>query len=86
MVLQGWLLLSEMERGLWFACLARSVVGNFSPFLVECLALREDLEFAPSCNLRIAWLESDARNIIRAVLDDHFEGAEGVVTQDIKRL
>ncbi|GMN47782.1 hypothetical protein TIFTF001_016961 [Ficus carica] len=49
------------------------------PSWLNVLALREGLEFARSCNLRIDWVESDSCNIIRAVLDDHFEGTEGVV-------
>ncbi|GMN50849.1 hypothetical protein TIFTF001_020005 [Ficus carica] len=44
-------------QGVVRACLAKRILEAHSPFVVECLALREGLEFARTCNLRVAWIE-----------------------------
>ncbi|GMN48742.1 hypothetical protein TIFTF001_017909 [Ficus carica] len=64
-----------------------SVFGRFlgahSPFVTECLALKEGLEFARTCNLRVAWIESNAANVVRAVSEQNFDGVDGVLIHDI---
>ena len=65
------------------ACLAKKILIAHSPFVAECLALKEGLEFARACNLRVAWIESDAANVVHAASEQNFDGADGVLIQHI---
>lgn len=51
--------------GLVVACLSKRLIGNFSPHVAECLALREWLEFAKPSGLQIDVAETDPCNLVR---------------------
>lgn len=40
------------------------LIGGFTPFAAECLALREDLKFAKSLGIESLVAESDASNVV----------------------
>ncbi|GMN47931.1 hypothetical protein TIFTF001_017114 [Ficus carica] len=65
------------------ACLAKRILRAHSPSVAECLALKEGLEFSRACNLRAAWIESDAANVVHVVSEQNFDGVDGVLIQDI---
>ncbi|GMN19645.1 hypothetical protein TIFTF001_046975 [Ficus carica] len=44
-------------QGVVRACLAKKILEAHSPFVAECQASREGLEFARTCNLRVDWIE-----------------------------
>ncbi|GMN30432.1 hypothetical protein TIFTF001_002789 [Ficus carica] len=52
-----------------FCCGVPGVEGKFRIFL--------------SGNVRVAWIESDAANVVRTVSEQNFDGADGVLIQDI---
>ncbi|GMN68428.1 hypothetical protein TIFTF001_037504 [Ficus carica] len=74
------------SEGAMVACLAKKIVGRFSPHLAECIALRKGLEFAASRGLQVAFMESDAANVVSAVNERRTLGDDGVVIEDIVRL
>ncbi|KAL5770360.1 hypothetical protein ACOSP7_014514 [Xanthoceras sorbifolium] len=58
------------------------------PFIVgEALALREGLLFVQSLGLFVEWIESDAINVVNAILDKEASlSFDGLVINDVKAL
>ena len=57
--------------------------NRVSPHLMECVALREGLEFAESIGLKISIVKSDAANVMKAVNKKCTPIADGVVMEDV---
>ncbi|GMN63226.1 hypothetical protein TIFTF001_032293 [Ficus carica] len=58
------------DKGSILGAVAKSVEGSFSPFVVECLALREGLRFAKEIKCVNIEVETDAINVVSAVVDN----------------
>lgn len=72
-------------NGTVIACFAKKLVGSFSPYVAECLALREGLEFATACGLQISVVETDALAVVQAVYSSEtFDDAELIIS-DIRK-
>lgn len=52
------------DQGSACACLARKLVGMFSSYAAECLALREGLKFVAAYGLPVSVMETDAVNVV----------------------
>ncbi|GMN35433.1 hypothetical protein TIFTF001_048455, partial [Ficus carica] len=58
------------EKGRILGAMAKSVEGTFSPFLDECIALREGLMMAKELESVTLVVETDAINVVSAVSDN----------------
>ena len=58
------------EKGSILGAMAKSLEGSFSPFLAECLALREGLSFAKEIECVNLEVETDAINVVSAIEDN----------------
>ena len=74
------------EKGIILGAVAKSLEGSFSPFLAECIALREGLIFAKDLNLGPIVVETDAINVVTAVGDNCELSIEGPILEDVKQL
>ncbi|GMN53247.1 hypothetical protein TIFTF001_022384 [Ficus carica] len=74
------------EKGSILGAVAKSVEGSFSPFVAECLALREGLRFAKEIECANLEVETDAINVVSAVVDNRELSMEGPIMEDIKLL
>ncbi|PON83892.1 Ribonuclease H-like domain containing protein [Trema orientale] len=57
--------------GMIVAAVTRKITGFFSPFLAECIAVRDGLHFCVKLNLPIRTIETHARNVVKAILTPH---------------
>ncbi|PON64686.1 Ribonuclease H-like domain containing protein [Trema orientale] len=60
--------------------------GHLSPFLAECVAVREGIKFAINHGLSPGVIETDAQNVVLALQEKTFNALEGPVVRDISRL
>ncbi|GMN43800.1 hypothetical protein TIFTF001_012998 [Ficus carica] len=74
------------DKGSFLGALAISVEGSFSPFVAECLALREGLRFAKEIECVDIVVETDAINVISAIKDNRELSTEGPILEDVKQL
>ena len=74
------------DKGSFLGAMAISVVGSFSPFVAECLALREGLRFAKEIECVDIVVETDAINVVSAVEDNRELSTEGPILEDVKQL
>ncbi|GMN66693.1 hypothetical protein TIFTF001_035757 [Ficus carica] len=74
------------EKGSILGAVAKSVEGFFSPFLAECLALREGLSFAKEIECVNLEVETDAINVVSAVMENQELSMEGPILEDVKQL
>ena len=74
------------EKGIILGAIAKSLDGSFSPFLAECIALREGLIFAKDFNSGPIVVETDAINVVTAVGDNRKLSMEGPNLEDVKQL
>ena len=74
------------EEGLILGVMAKSVEGSFSPFLAECIALREGLRFAKEIECVNLEVETDAINVVSAVVDNQELSMEGPILENVKQL
>lgn len=74
----------EIIRGFILSAFSKWLIGRFSPFIFECLAIRDGLLFVKDSSLRISIVESDSVN---AVIEDFYDcSAEFFILNDIKIL
>ncbi|GMN36179.1 hypothetical protein TIFTF001_005799 [Ficus carica] len=72
-------------NGTVIACFAKKLVGSFSPYVAECLAFREGLEFATACGLQISVVETDALAVVQTVYSSKtFDDAELIISDNRK--
>ncbi|PON52350.1 Ribonuclease H-like domain containing protein [Trema orientale] len=57
--------------------------GHLSPFLAECVAVREGKKFAINHGLSPGVIETDAQNVVLALQEKTFNALEGPVVRDI---
>ncbi|GMN40729.1 hypothetical protein TIFTF001_009947 [Ficus carica] len=74
------------EKGRILGAMAKSVEGTFSPFLAECIALREGLMMAKELESVTIVVETDAINVVSAVSDNTEFSLEGPILEDVKQL
>ena len=74
------------EKGIILGAVAKSVEGSFSPFLAECIALREGLIFTKDLNLGPIVVDTDAFNVVTVVGDNCALSMEGPILEDVKQL
>ncbi|GMN26456.1 hypothetical protein TIFTF001_001317 [Ficus carica] len=74
------------EKGLILGAVAKSVEGTFSPFLAECIALREGLMIAKELESVTLVVETDAINVVSTVSDNQELSVEGSILEDVKQL
>ncbi|GMN68764.1 hypothetical protein TIFTF001_037815 [Ficus carica] len=74
------------EKGRILGAMAKSVEGTFSPFLAECIALREGLMMAKELESFTLVVETDAINVVSAVSDNTEFSLECPILEDVKQL
>ena len=74
------------ERGAIVGAVAKSVEGSFSSFLAECITLREGLKFAKEIECVNLEVETDATNVVSAVVDNRELSVESLILEDVKQL
>lgn len=74
------------SNGEVIGAVSSALTGGFTPFAAECLALREGLQFAKSLGVDSLDVESDAYNVVLAVLNGLEFAAESPVDDDIRLL
>ena len=66
--------------------MAKALDGIFSPFLAECFALRKGLMFVKELESALLDMETDAINIVSAVLEDRDLAEESPILDDARQL
>ena len=66
--------------------MAKRVDGCFSPYMAECLALLEGLQFAKREGLMISMVETDAQMVVHALSHDQSHAPEGLIIREIRHL
>ncbi|GMN52856.1 hypothetical protein TIFTF001_022008 [Ficus carica] len=74
------------DKGSILEAVAKSVEGSFSPYVAECLALREGLRFTKEIECANIEVETDAINVVSAVVDNRELSMEGPILEDVKQL
>ena len=74
------------EKGRILGAVAKSVEGTFSPFLAECMALREGLMIAKELESVTLVVETDAINVVSTVSNNLEFSLEGPILEDVKQL
>ncbi|GMN41345.1 hypothetical protein TIFTF001_010577 [Ficus carica] len=74
------------EKGIILGAMAKSVEGTFSPFLAECIALREGLMMAKELERVTLVVETDVINVVSAVSDNTKFSLESPILEDVKQL
>ncbi|GMN20887.1 hypothetical protein TIFTF001_039966 [Ficus carica] len=74
------------EKGRILGAMEKSVEGTFSPFLAECIALREGLMMAKEFESVTLVVETDAINVVSAISDNTEFSLEGPILEDVKQL
>ncbi|GMN45119.1 hypothetical protein TIFTF001_014327 [Ficus carica] len=74
------------DKGSILGAVAKSVEGSFSPFVAECLAIREGLRFVKEIECANIKVETDAINVVSAVVDNRELSMEGPILEDVKQL
>ena len=67
-------------------CQTKKIQGSFSPFIAECLALRESFLFAKDCGICIQIAEVDVTRVVQAVNCGDSLAEEGAVINNILEL
>ncbi|POO03910.1 hypothetical protein TorRG33x02_002140 [Trema orientale] len=65
------------------AALSKKIVSIFSPFLAECINIREGIMLAVEYNLPISFIKSDSRNAILVVQNGFLYSLKGPILKDI---
>ncbi|PON41741.1 Ribonuclease H-like domain containing protein [Parasponia andersonii] len=60
--------------------------GHLSPFLAECVAIREGIEFATDHGLSLGVIKMDARNVVLALQAINCNALEGPVVRAISKI
>ncbi|GMN53271.1 hypothetical protein TIFTF001_022415 [Ficus carica] len=74
------------SHGFVMGAMSKSVSGIFSPFLAECMATREGLQFAWESGLKVSSVESDAAQAVHSVNNPAVLAPIGPVIEDILAL
>ncbi|GMN69310.1 hypothetical protein TIFTF001_038372 [Ficus carica] len=74
------------EKGSILGVVVKSVERSFSPFLAECLALREGLSFAKEIDCVNLEVETDAINAVSAVVENRELSMKSPILEDVKQL
>lgn len=68
------------------ACFAKRLVGSFSPYVAECLAVQEGLKFAMACGLQISAIETYTIRVVNVVCSLKTLGDPKLIISDIQKL
>lgn len=74
------------SQGFVMGAMSKSVSGIFSPFLAECMAIREGLQFAWESGLKVSSVESDAAQAVHSVNNPAVLAPVDPVIEDILAL
>lgn len=74
------------SKGWVVAAIARQISGFFDPFLAECIALRECLQFCCDSNVFPDFVETDSTRVIEAIRDRSLSSVEGPIISDVFHL